>query len=105
MATVSSREQPQTSFSLIPAVETNISFENRIEENEHLKTSSLASTSTTAGATGDFNNDGLQDLFCSGNTVAIVFTSKFNDIGFNAAGDVRSMIKLKFTSRPLVFWD
>ena len=57
-------------FSLLPSNHTNIHFNNLIEETEELNVSTYMNIYTGAGiAAGDINNDGLADIFFSGNQV------------------------------------
>lgn len=58
----------QTLFQLLPASQTNVSFSNSIDENEQLNVLSYEYFYNGGGvAVGDFNNDGLQDLFFTAN--------------------------------------
>ncbi|WP_128544166.1 VCBS repeat-containing protein [Larkinella soli] len=58
-------------FSLLPADQTGITFSNRITENDTMNILDFEYIYNGGGAAiGDFNNDGLQDVFFSGNQVA-----------------------------------
>ena len=58
----------QPLFRLLPASQTNVSFSNDINENEQLNVLSYEYFYNGGGvAVGDFNNDGLQDLFFTAN--------------------------------------
>jgi hypothetical protein len=58
----------QTLFKMLPAQQTNIKFSNDISETESLNVLSYEYFYNGGGlATGDINNDGLTDLFFTGN--------------------------------------
>jgi hypothetical protein len=58
-------------FELLPLEETNISFANTITENDTFNILALEYVYNGGGvATGDFNNDGLPDLYFTGNMVS-----------------------------------
>ena len=58
----------QPLFQLLPASKTNVSFSNDIDENESLNVLAYEYFYNGGGvAVGDLNNDGLQDLFFTGN--------------------------------------
>jgi hypothetical protein len=58
----------QTLFKILPAQQTNIKFSNDISETESLNVLSYEYFYNGGGlATGDINNDGLTDLFFTGN--------------------------------------
>ena len=58
----------ETLFSLLPAAKTNISFSNAIQENPFGNILSYQYFYNGGGvAVGDINNDGLQDIYFSGN--------------------------------------
>ncbi|MBL7872297.1 MAG: VCBS repeat-containing protein [Cyclobacteriaceae bacterium] len=64
--------QPKKSslFSLVPSSQTNIHFNNLLVETEDVNVNTYMNIYTGAGvAAGDINNDGLTDLFFSGNQV------------------------------------
>jgi enediyne biosynthesis protein E4 len=69
------REQVQTEekmqlFSLLDSVQTGISFVNKLEYTEQLNTYTFRNFYNGGGiGIGDFNNDGLPDVFFSGNMV------------------------------------
>jgi hypothetical protein len=57
-------------FSLIPAKESGITFSNRIVESDTMNILDFEYVYNGGGAAiGDFNNDGLQDIFFTGNQV------------------------------------
>ncbi len=61
----------QTLFSKISASETGINFENKISESDSLNIFTFEYIYNGGGVgVGDFNNDGLQDLFFAGNMVS-----------------------------------
>ncbi|MDB5276218.1 MAG: RNA-binding protein [Ferruginibacter sp.] len=85
-------QQKKTSlFSLMNEKETGISFLNSIEEDDSLNVMRYEYLYNGAGVgIGDFNNDGLNDIFFSGNTTANkLFLNKgnfkFTDITASAA--------------------
>ena len=58
-------------FSLLPSDQTNIHFNNLLDENTEQNVYTYMNIYTGAGvAAGDINNDGLVDLFFSGGQVA-----------------------------------
>ncbi|QJW90461.1 VCBS repeat-containing protein [Spirosoma taeanense] len=58
-------------FSLLPADETGITFSNRIVDNDTMNIIDFEYIYNGGGtAIGDFNNDGLSDVFFTGNQVA-----------------------------------
>lgn len=60
--------QKKTLFQLLPSSETNIHFANNVDENEKYNVFEYMNIYTGAGvATGDINNDGLTDIYFSGN--------------------------------------
>ena len=61
----------QTLFEQLPANETGIAFANRITENDTMNILDFEYVYNGGGVgLGDFNNDGLQDVFFSGNQVS-----------------------------------
>ncbi|KAA9357566.1 VCBS repeat-containing protein [Larkinella humicola] len=61
----------QSLFSLLPAEETGIAFSNQMTESDTLSILNVDYFYNGGGAAiGDFNNDGLQDVFFTGNLVA-----------------------------------
>ncbi len=66
--TCQSRKEPV--FSLLPSSQTDIRFNNELDETEEENVNTYMNIYTGAGvAAGDTNNDGLADLFFSGNQV------------------------------------
>src|SRR5215510_16508849 len=60
--------QRETLFQSLPASQTGVHFINKVEENEKYNVLNYMNIYTGAGvAAGDVNNDGLIDLFFSGN--------------------------------------
>jgi len=65
------RAQSRTLFQLLPPSRTGIKFENRIFESDSLNILNQANIYNGGGVgIGDFNHDGLQDVFLSGNMVS-----------------------------------
>ena len=66
----SCERKSDTLFSLVPAEESGILFNNRIEENDtfNILTHEYIYNGGGVGV-ADFNNDGLQDIFFTGNLV------------------------------------
>jgi len=63
--------QSRPLFQLLPAARTGIKFENRIFESDSLNILNQANIYNGGGVgIGDFNHDGLQDIFLSGNMVS-----------------------------------
>ena len=61
---------PETRFTLLTSEETRINFSNDIKDQKELSIFQYANFYGGAGVgVGDFNNDGLQDLFFAGNLV------------------------------------
>ncbi len=66
----SCKKQHHTLFELLPSAETGITFSNFIQENDSFNILTYEYIYNGGGvATADFNNDGLQDIFFSGNEV------------------------------------
>ena len=64
-------KKPEKLFQLLPAEKTGIKFVNEILEDEYFNIISYEYLYNGAGVgIGDFNNDGLQDIFFSGNMVS-----------------------------------
>ncbi len=65
---LSSCNQKKTLFQLVPSSHTAIHFNNKVEENEKYNVLEYMNIYTGAGvAAGDINNDGLVDVYFSGN--------------------------------------
>lgn len=65
---LSSCNQKKTLFQLLPSSHTNIHFNNKVAENDKYNVLEYMNLYTGAGvAAGDINNDGLVDLYFSGN--------------------------------------
>lgn len=63
-------DSKKTMFSLLPANKTGIDFSNRITENDTMNILDFEYVYNGGGvALGDFDNDGLQDVYFSGNQV------------------------------------
>jgi hypothetical protein len=68
LAGMSACHQKKTLFQSLPSSQTGIDFINKVEENDKYNVFSYMNIYTGAGvAAGDINNDGLVDLFFSGN--------------------------------------
>ena len=64
-------EPPSSRFTLLPSDETGIYFSNNVTDNKDANILLYANFYGGAGVgIGDFNNDGLQDLYFAGNQVA-----------------------------------
>lgn len=69
-ATLTSCKKDETLFSLVSPDHSNVHFNNFIDETEEMNVNTYMNIYTGAGvAAGDINNDGLADLFFSGNNV------------------------------------
>ena len=70
----------QTLFQLLPSSQTGIHFNNKVEENDKYNVLEYMNIYTGAGvAAGDVNNDGLVDLYFSGNqTTGRLYLNKGN---------------------------
>ncbi|HET6996206.1 MAG TPA: FG-GAP repeat protein, partial [Chitinophagaceae bacterium] len=65
---ISSCHQKKTLFESMSSSRTGVGFVNKIEENDKYNVLNYMNMYTGAGvAAGDINNDGLTDLFFSGN--------------------------------------
>jgi hypothetical protein len=64
------QDQPASLFSLIPGIESGIGFENQVSYTEEYNTYTYRNFYNGAGvALGDFNNDGMVDIYFCGNIV------------------------------------
>ena len=77
---VACRKETPPLFRLLESSQTGIHFNNCIDETEEINVSTYMNIYTGAGvAAGDINNDGLSDLFFSGNMVSSrLFLNKGN---------------------------
>jgi len=86
------QQKKATLFSLMDEKETGISFLNSIKEDDSLNVMRYEYLYNGAGVgIGDFNNDGLNDIFFSGNTTAnklFLNKGKFNFTDITAAAKV-----------------
>ena len=58
-------------FQLVPSGQSQVQFENRIVENDSINPFDVTNMYNGAGVgIGDFNNDGLEDIYFAGNQVA-----------------------------------
>ena len=65
------RTKQMTLFKLIPSDESGIHFNNQIIENDSLNPLDVTNIYNGGGVgIGDFNNDGLQDIYFTGNVVS-----------------------------------
>lgn len=63
--------QQRTLFTLLPSAQTGVNFQNNITENDTLNILNQANIYNGGGVgVGDFNNDGLPDLYFAGNMVS-----------------------------------
>jgi hypothetical protein len=70
-AWVSRSQKNATLFRMLPAIQTGITFKNTITENDKLNILNEAYIYNGGGvAIGDFNNDGLMDIYFAGNMVS-----------------------------------
>lgn len=68
LACIISCKQKKTLFELLPSSQTNIHFNNKVDENDKFNVLDYMNIYTGAGvAAADVNNDGLVDLYFSGN--------------------------------------
>jgi enediyne biosynthesis protein E4 len=68
---VNCQSRKESVFSLLPSDKTNIHFVNTLDETEEQNVNTYMNIYTGAGVgAGDINNDGLTDLFFSGNQVS-----------------------------------
>ena len=79
-------------FQLIPAERSNIEFDNRIVENDTINPFDVTNMYNGAGVgVGDFNNDGLTDIYFAGNQVSCKLYLNKGDLKFQ---DVTSIAKV-----------
>jgi enediyne biosynthesis protein E4 len=77
------KENPSSLFREIPPSQSGIDFENFIKESDSLNMLEYANFYTGAGvAVGDFNNDGLDDVFFGGNMVSSKLYLNKGDLKF-----------------------
>ena len=71
VAYVSRSQKNPTLFRMLPALQTGVTFKNTITENDKLNILNEAYIYNGGGvAIGDFNNDGLMDMYFAGNMVS-----------------------------------
>ncbi|MBK8566477.1 MAG: VCBS repeat-containing protein [Saprospiraceae bacterium] len=76
-------KQESTLFQQIPATESSVTFSNRITESDSFNVLTFEYVYNGGGVgVGDFNNDGLQDLFFAGNMVDNKLYLNKNDFKF-----------------------
>lgn len=79
-------------FELIPADRSNIEFDNRITENDTINPFDITNMYNGAGVgVGDFNNDGLTDIYFAGNQVSCRLYLNKGDLKFR---DVTAVAKV-----------
>ena len=70
MMSCSKKQEIESVFTIVSSDKTNVTFKNLLPENEHMNQLVYQYYYTGSGvAIGDINNDGLQDLFFTGNIV------------------------------------
>ena len=70
IALILSCNQKHTLFEQIPSAQSGIAFNNKIEENDSINPLAVVNIYSGGGVgIGDFNNDGLQDIFLTGGMV------------------------------------
>ena len=93
------QKQVDTLFTRLPPAQSGINFENKIEESDSINILSYEYAYNGGGvAAGDFNNDGLCDLYFTGNTVSNRLylnrgDLKFEDVTEDAGVGGRSLWK------------
>jgi hypothetical protein len=76
LAFFSSCQNKKTLFRQVSPKDSGIDFANNIVENDSVNPIDITNVYNGGGVgAGDFNNDGLQDLYFTGNTVPINFIS------------------------------
>jgi hypothetical protein len=84
--------KPTTLFGLIPAEQSHITFDNRITENDTINPFDMTNMYNGAGVgVGDFNNDGLNDIYFAGNQVPCQLYLNEGDFKFR---DVTTVAKV-----------
>ena len=85
-------ESSTSLFRLVPAARSNIEFDNRIAENDTINPFDVTNMYNGAGVgVGDFNNDGLTDIYFAGNQVSCRLYLNKGDMSFR---DVTSVAKV-----------
>lgn len=80
---ITCQSSDQTLFTLLPSDHTHIHFNNVLDETEEQNVNTYMNIYTGAGvAAGDINNDGLADLFFSGNQVSSRLYLNKGNLGF-----------------------
>ena len=104
--------EPNTSlFQLVPADRSNIEFDNRIAENDTINPFDVTNMYNGAGVgVGDFNNDGLTDIYFAGNQVSCRLYLNKGDMSFRDVtsvakvdGNVAKAAELLGVSRPTLY--
>ena len=93
---VSCRHEKETTFTSLDSGHSNIHFNNQIVENDSINQLDIENVYNGGGVgTGDFNNDGLPDIFFTGNLVQsrlylnrgdLVFEDITDEAGINGKG-------------------
>lgn len=89
---VSCQEKPKTLFRLLPPTKTGVDFINTIEETDsfNILTEEYIYNGGGVGV-GDFNNDGLEDLFFTGNLVSNKLYINQGNLKFKDVTDVAKL--------------
>ncbi len=83
LLSLSCKEEKATRFKLLDASETGIAFQNTIKENDSINVFQYMNVYTGAGvAVGDIDNDGLVDVYFSGNMVSGKLYRNLGDFKF-----------------------
>ena len=82
-------EKKQALFTLMDPAKTSVTFSNRISENDSVNIIDNEYVYNGGGvAIGDFNNDGLQDIYFTGNMVSNKLYLNKGDLKFNDVTEV-----------------
>jgi enediyne biosynthesis protein E4 len=92
IALTSCKPKTETLFELLPAEQTGITFNNRIQENDtfNILTHEYIYNGGGVGI-ADFNNDGLEDIFFSGNLVPNKLYLNKGNLRFEDVSDVSNV--------------